>query len=72
MIKIKGYKKFKCTADKCKFTCCKGWDISVDTNTYNKWRENDNLNFLLDNVRFKKSNGKNTYLIKKQREVVLF
>lgn len=66
ILKIKGYEKFKCTADKCKFTCCKGWDINVDNNTYNIWRENDNLNYLLDNVRFIKSHGKNTYLIKKE------
>lgn len=66
ILKIKEYDKFKCTADKCKFTCCTGWDINVDTETYNKWRENDGLNYLLDNVRFIKNNGKNTYLIKKQ------
>ncbi|MGG7144897.1 flagellin lysine-N-methylase [Clostridium nigeriense] len=66
ILKIKGYDKFKCIADKCKFTCCKGWDINVDTNTYNKWREKDNLNYLLDNVRFIKSHRENTYLIKKE------
>ncbi|WP_291651082.1 flagellin lysine-N-methylase [Clostridium sp.] len=66
ILKIKGYDKFKCTADKCKFTCCKGWDINVDTKTYNKWREKDDLNYLLDNVRFIKINGENTYLIKKE------
>lgn len=43
ILKIKEYDKFKCTADKCKFTCCTGWDINVDTETYNKWRENDAL-----------------------------
>ena len=66
ILKIKGYDKFKCIADKCKFTCCKGWDINVDTKTYNKWREKDDLNYLLDNVRFIKSHVKNTYLIKKE------
>lgn len=66
ILKIKGYDKFKCTADKCKFTCCTGWDINIDINTYNKWREKDNLNYLLDNVRFIKSHGKNTYLIRKE------
>ena len=66
IIKIKGYDKFKCIADKCKFTCCKGWDINVDTNTYNKWKEKDELNYLLDNVRFIKSNGEKSYLIKKE------
>lgn len=65
-LKIKGYDKFECTADKCKFTCCKGWDINVDTDTYNKWSKKNNLNYLLDNVKFIKSNGKNTYIIKKE------
>ncbi|MDY4253715.1 MAG: lysine-N-methylase, partial [Clostridium sp.] len=62
ILKIKEYDKFKCIADKCKFTCCKGWDINVDTNTYNKWKEKSELNYLLDNVRFIKSNGENSYL----------
>lgn len=66
ILKIKEYDKFKCIADKCKFTCCKGWDINVDTNTYNKWKEKSELNYLLDNVRFIKSNGENTYFIKKE------
>ena len=66
ILKIKDYDKFKCIAAKCNFTCCKGWDINIDTKTYNKWRGNDNLNYLLDNVRFVKGNGKNTYLIKKE------
>ncbi|MDY4251081.1 flagellin lysine-N-methylase, partial [Clostridium sp.] len=54
----------------CKFTCCKGWDINVDTNTYNKWKEKSELNYLLDNVRFIKSNGENSYLIKKETKGV--
>ncbi len=66
IIKIKGYDKFKCIADKCKFTCCKGWDINVDNNTYNKWKAKEELSYLLDNVRFIKSNGENIYLIKKE------
>lgn len=66
ILKINGYDKFKCIADKCKFTCCTGWDINVDTNTYNKWRKNNNLNYLLDNIRFIKSHGENKYLLKKE------
>ncbi len=66
ILKIKEYDKFKCIADKCKFTCCKGWDINVDTNTYNKWKETNELNYILDNVRFIKCNGENSYLIKKE------
>lgn len=36
IFKVSNYDKFKCIADKYKFTCCEGWDISIDTNTYNK------------------------------------
>ena len=70
ILKIKDYDKFKCIADKCKFTCCKGWDINVDTNTYNKWKEKEELNYLLDNVRFIKNNGESNYLIKKETKGV--
>ncbi|TGY41135.1 lysine-N-methylase [Clostridium sartagoforme] len=66
ILKIKEYDKFKCIADKCNFTCCTGWDINVDTKTYNKWRENKDLKYLLDNVRFIKGHGKNKFLIKKE------
>lgn len=66
MIKIKGYNSFKCIADKCKFTCCSGWDINVDSNTYDKWKNKENSNYFLDNIRFKKNNGENNYLIKKE------
>lgn len=66
VLKIKGYDKFRCIADRCKFTCCSGWDINVDIDTYDKWKEKDNLNYLLDNIRFKKEDGKKNYLIKKE------
>lgn len=49
-LKISNYDKFKCTADKCKFTCCEGWDISVDDNTYDNWK-NDKSNNILNNVK---------------------
>ena len=64
-LKIKEYEKFKCTADKCKFTCCKGWDINVDIKTYDKWKS-ENLNYLLDNVKFINGNEDNKYMIKKE------
>ena len=28
------YKEFKCIADKCKDTCCKGWEIDIDKKTH--------------------------------------
>lgn len=31
------YDEFKCLADKCPFTCCMEWDISVDEATKNAW-----------------------------------
>lgn len=66
IFKIKGYDGFKCIADKCKFTCCIGWDINIDTKTYDKWNEEDEVKYLLGNVRFIKSQGENTYLINKK------
>lgn len=67
VLKISNYDKFKCTADKCKFTCCEGWDISIDTDTYNKWKkENDKSNHILNNVKIKKCGSKTEYFINKE------
>lgn len=33
---------FKCLADKCPDNCCYGWNISVDDNTYNLWKNQAN------------------------------
>lgn len=64
IFKISNYDKFKCVADKCKFTCCEGWDISIDNATYDKWKNlKDGSKYLLNNV--KKIYNKNNYLIKK-------
>lgn len=38
-----GYDKFRCTADKCSLTCCEGWNISVDGDTYDKWLKNSEI-----------------------------
>ncbi len=32
------YKKFKCIADKCKDNCCIGWEIDIDKETAEKYR----------------------------------
>ena len=50
IVKILGYDKFKCIADKCKYTCCTGWDIEVDDRTYNKW-SCDKANSILENIK---------------------
>lgn len=66
-LKISNYDKFKCIADKCKFTCCEGWDIGIDKNTYDKWqKENDEINYILNNVKTRKSKGKTKYFINKE------
>lgn len=67
--KIIGYDRFKCSADKCKFTCCQGWDINVDDNTYNKWKANkDKFNYILENIRVEKSNDKEYYFVNKHTQ----
>ncbi len=33
------YKKFRCIADKCDHSCCVGWEIDIDNNTYEKYKK---------------------------------
>lgn len=48
-----GYNSFKCIADKCKFTCCSGWDINIDINTYEKWnKEKNKCKDMLNKLKF--------------------
>ncbi|MBR5322133.1 MAG: flagellin lysine-N-methylase [Clostridia bacterium] len=35
------YKNFKCIADKCKHSCCIGWEIDVDEHTLDKYNKLD-------------------------------
>lgn len=63
IFKILNYDKFKCIADKCEFTCCKGWEINIDNSTYNKWK-NENLDYLLEKVEAK--DKKEVYFINKE------
>ena len=32
------YNNFKCIADKCKHSCCVGWEIDIDEDTYEKYK----------------------------------
>ena len=63
IFKILNYDKFKCIADKCEFTCCKGWEINIDNSTYNKWK-NENLDYLLEKVEAK--DKKEVYFLNKE------
>ncbi|MHC1684380.1 MAG: flagellin lysine-N-methylase [Clostridiaceae bacterium] len=70
-LRISDYDKFKCTADKCRFTCCVGWDISVDNDTYNKWKkDSDKLDYALKNTKIQKSGRNTEYIINKATDEV--
>ena len=32
------YKDFQCIADKCKDSCCIGWEIMIDSKSYKKYQ----------------------------------
>ncbi|MCI2778621.1 flagellin lysine-N-methylase [Clostridium perfringens] len=67
IFKISGYNDFKCTANKCKFTCCEGWDINIDKDTYEKWKKDKkDSKYLLKGVKIKECNGKKGYFINKE------
>lgn len=36
--KLEFYDDFVCTGGSCSFTCCEGWEIAVDEDTYLKWK----------------------------------
>ena len=38
IIQYSGYNNFKCIAEKCKHTCCIGWQIDIDDETYDKYK----------------------------------
>ncbi|WP_160686621.1 flagellin lysine-N-methylase [Clostridium sp. C2-6-12] len=65
VLKITNYDKFKCIADKCKFTCCDGWDVSIDADTYNKWKK-DNCTQILSKIKMEKSESVAGYFINKE------
>ena len=66
ILKIVNYDRFKCVADKCKFTCCSGWGVSIDTKTYEKWKkEGDNCAYILDNIKINKYENETEYHINK-------
>lgn len=65
VLKTTNYDKFKCTADKCKFTCCDGWDVSIDAGTYNKWKE-DNQDKILNKIKVIKTGKSTEYFINKE------
>jgi lysine-N-methylase len=55
-MKMDFYDQFHCIADQCPFTCCQGWEIAVDTDTFRKWQDIDGgTDYILKNVKQKKT-----------------
>lgn len=55
------YDEFKCTADKCPLTCCKGWAIRADGGIYDKWKENEDTKYLCEKTTYKREDGQDIY-----------
>ncbi len=54
------YPAFKCSADKCKHTCCAGWKMQIDQNTLDFYKKDTSAfsNALISGINLKKSNFK--------------
>lgn len=65
-LKVINYDKFKCSADKCKFTCCSGWDINIDDMTYKKWENDDSARYIINNIILKEFDDQKGYCVDKQ------
>ncbi len=64
IIKMELYDKFRCIADKCDFTCCAGWDITVDPDTLYKWKSNIDAQYFKKNIKEKKFGKKTVCFLK--------
>ncbi len=64
MYKDNIYNDFKCIADKCSMTCCKGWAIKVENDCFNNWHNNADTAYLCDNVKVYKNEGEINYQMK--------
>lgn len=64
MIKETIYDKFRCIADKCPMTCCKGWAIRADGGVYDKWKSREETSYLCNEVTFRKEQEENIYHMK--------
>ncbi len=63
------YKQFKCIADKCGDTCCKDWEIVIDTDTENLYKSVSGTlgEKLKDNI-ITDNDGDRIFLLNKSRE----
>ncbi|WP_315852221.1 flagellin lysine-N-methylase [Yersinia frederiksenii] len=59
MIQPDFVKKFSCVGSACRDHCCNGWDISIDKNTYRKYKNSQNQtirNIAIKNVSVTRTN----------------
>lgn len=54
------YPKFKCIAEKCKHTCCAGWEMNIDTDSLNEYKKDASAfsSILKRGINFEKSKFK--------------
>lgn len=65
ILRMDTYDEFSCIADRCPFTCCRGWDIKVDTDTCNRWKSDEQqILDLPQNIKIKKKPKESQYSIK--------
>ncbi|MDF2543082.1 MAG: FliB family protein [Herbinix sp.] len=64
-IKLDIYDGFCCIADRCEFTCCAGWDISIDEDTCKNWRDMEQQSrYFSSNIKTQKNKREKVYYIK--------
>jgi lysine-N-methylase len=62
--KMELYDEFQCIAGQCGFTCCSGWDITVDTDTYDKWSNHGQAGYFNNYLKVKNQTRKPEYSMK--------
>ncbi|MDD3142556.1 MAG: flagellin lysine-N-methylase [Lachnospiraceae bacterium] len=64
MLKLNFYDDFFCTADNCTFTCCEGWEIQVDSDTFHKWtHDQPKKDSISEHVKMIKKSNQTEYVI---------
>lgn len=63
--KVEFYDEFRCIADRCSFSCCGGWEIIIDKDTYHRWKSTElHSGYFSKNISTKRRNKNTIYEIK--------
>ena len=57
------YKKFKCIADRCRHSCCIGWEIDIDPKTYKKYKNLSGEFSLRLKNNMEETNGQGSFIL---------